>query len=30
MNINNLQEDEKKILDDFMQQLIEIIVMTAA
>lgn len=30
MNINNLQEDEKKILDDFMQQLIEVIVMTAA
>jgi hypothetical protein len=29
MNINNLQEDEKKILDDFMQQLIEIIVMAA-
>jgi hypothetical protein len=27
MNINNLQENEKKILDEFMQQLIEIIVM---
>ena len=30
MNTSKLQEDEKKILDDFMQQLIEIIVMAAA
>lgn len=29
MNTSNLQEDEKQILDDFMQQLIEIVLMAA-
>jgi hypothetical protein len=29
MNTSNLQEYEKKILDEFMQQLIELVLMAA-